>query len=189
MNESSSKFVLTCGKVSASPAFYQYATDIVFKELIQIYFPVASQPIAQKSTTITNTEANVIRYAAGYTLRTLRRKIEASSHPLKEEMVSALMELVLDNKDDAVEQEHATEWINLVDGGGLWHIKSGTFLFFCAIEEELHSYLTVSSVKELSAGMKHTITVTIIDSDNVAFYWCMLCTDAEEKEKKELRLS
>lgn len=119
-------FVLTCGKVSASPAFYQYATDIVFKELIQIYFPVASQPIAQKSTTITNTEANVIRYAAGYTLRTLRRKIEDSSHPLKEEMVSVLMELVLDNKDDAVEQEHATEWMRTL-AYKVWNI----FVLLC----------------------------------------------------------
>lgn len=101
-------------------------------------------------------------------------------------MVSALMELVLDNKDDTG-QEHATEWINLVDRGGLWCIKSGIFWFFCAIEEELCSYLTVSSVKELSAGMKHTmgmkhtIISTIINSDNVALYWCMLCTDAEEE--------
>ena len=39
---------------------------------------------------------------------------------------------------------------SVVDWGGLWHIRSGTFLFFCAIEEELRSYLKVSAVKELS---------------------------------------
>ncbi len=82
---------------TSEPVFYQYVTDVVFKELIQARFPVVSH---QRSVTITNKEANVIRYAAGYTLRTLRKKIERGSHPLKEEMVLTTMELVADDEDD-----------------------------------------------------------------------------------------
>jgi len=76
--------------------------------------------------------------------------------------------------------------VGLVDRGGLWHIKSGTFLLFCAIEEELRSFLKVSALKELSAGMKKAIVAAITGSDDVAFYWCMLCTEVEEEEKEEL---
>lgn len=115
-----------------SPVFYQYVTDIVFKELIYTHFPLVSQPAPQRSVTITNEEANVIRYAARYTLHTLRKKIERGSHPLKEEMVLATMELVADEDDE--EQETSAEWVNLVDRGGLWHITNATFMFFLPLK-------------------------------------------------------
>ncbi len=106
---------------TSEPVFYQYVTDGVFKELIQARFPMVSH---QRSVTITNEEANVIRYAAGYTLRTLRKQIEKGSHPLKEEMVLTTIELVADDEDDEEEQETSAEWVNLVGRGGLWHITN-----------------------------------------------------------------
>ena len=84
-------FVALSTSKPASPVFYQYVTDVMFKELIQAHFPVVSRPATQRSVTITNEEANVIRYAAGYTLRTVREKVEKGSHPLKVEMVLAIM--------------------------------------------------------------------------------------------------
>ncbi len=71
-------FVSLSTSVPVSPVFYQYVTDVVFKELIQARFPVVSRPAPQRSFPITNEEANVIRYAAGYTLHTLRKKITSS---------------------------------------------------------------------------------------------------------------
>ena len=55
-------FVALSTSEPASPVFYQYVTDVVFKELIQAHFPVVSRPATQRSVTITNEEANVIRY-------------------------------------------------------------------------------------------------------------------------------
>ena len=81
--------------------------DMVFKELIKEHFFVHSKPTTQKDVTLTNEEANIIHYAAGYTLHTLRRTIEASSHPLKEEMVLALMELVSGEEDASMEENNA----------------------------------------------------------------------------------
>ena len=178
-------FILLSTSEPASPVFYQYVTDIVFRELIQAHFPVVGRPAPQRSSVIiTNEEANVIRYAAGYTLRTLRKRIEKGSHPLKEEVVLAIMELVADNEDE--EHEASAEWVSLVDRGGLWHITNATFMFFCAIEEVLRSYLKVSAIKELSSGRKSNIIDAIVGDDVVAFYWCLACVEAEEEEKKEL---
>ena len=52
------------------------------------------------------------------------------------------------------EEEVAAELVRAVNRGGFWHIKSGTFFLFCAIDEELRSYLKVSRVKEISDGAK-----------------------------------
>ena len=84
------------------------------------------------------------------------------------------------------EEEVAAEWVRAVDGGGLWQIKSGTFFLFCAIAEELRSYLKVSRVKEISDGAKMEIVGAIISNDDGAFYWSMLCTGAGDEEKDQL---
>ncbi len=86
-------------------------------------------------------------YAAGYTLLTLRKKIEKGSHALKEEMVLTTMELVAGDEDGDEERKTSAEWVNLVDRDGLWHITNATFMFFCAIEEVLRSHLKVSAIK------------------------------------------
>ena len=59
-------------------------------------------------------------------------------------------------------------------------------MLFCAIEEELRQHLQVSVVKELSVGLKDCISSSIINNDDVKFYWSMLCTEAEEEEKAVL---
>ncbi len=59
-------------------------------------------------------------------------------------------------------------------------------MFFCAIEEVLLSHLKVSAIKELSNGTKSNIVDAIVGNDDVAFYWCLACVQAEEEEKKEL---
>lgn len=39
------------------------------------------------------------------------------------------------SKRDGCEQGTAEEWTNLIDRGGLWHVKEATFQVFCALEE------------------------------------------------------
>jgi len=66
---------------------------------------------------LTINEANPLRYVAGYVCRHLRKKIEASAHPPKEEMILCLMNMVKDKLDTS--EGHCEEWTNLVDCGGL----------------------------------------------------------------------
>ena len=148
-NKRWTQFIQTSTQQPVDPSFYQHVSDIVFDELIKQKFPLQKKPNMPKDTAISNEEANVIRYAAGYTLRTVKKKVGTSAHRLKKEIVACIMDLLAD-EEDTKEEEVAAEWVRTVNRGGLWHIKSGTFFLFCAIEEELRSYLKVSRVKEIS---------------------------------------
>ena len=176
------QFIQTSTQQPADPSFYQHVSDIVFDELIKQKFPLQKKANMPKDTAISNEEANVI-YAAGYTLHTVKKKVGTSAHCLKEEIVACIMDLLAD-EEDIEEEEVVAEWVRAVDRG-LWHIKLGTFFLFCAIEEELRSYLKVSRVKEISDGAKMEIVGAIIRND-VAFYWSMLCTGAGDNKDELL---
>ena len=75
---------------------------------VQTHFPVSGPP-TQRSVTITNEEASIIRYASGYSLRTVREIVKKGSHPLMEEMVLAIMEIVADEDENNDEQGPSTE--------------------------------------------------------------------------------
>ena len=61
------------------------------------------------------------------------------------------MDLLAD-EEDTEEEEVAAEWVRVVNRGGFWHIKSGTFFLFCAIVEELRSYLSFKSKRNFRWG-------------------------------------
>ena len=110
----------------APPVLFQYVTDIVFKNLIETTFPSKvtktnqSAPAIsteeekvvrttfpskvtrtnQSAPAISTEEEKVIRYAAGYTLRTLKRKLQGSSNPLKKHMIATITDLVGDELND-----------------------------------------------------------------------------------------
>ena len=83
---------------TGTPVLYQHLTDLVFKALLQWNYSVATDNPKQPSP-MTNNEANALRYVAGYVCHHLRKKIEASSHPLNEEMVLCLMSMVKNTSD------------------------------------------------------------------------------------------
>ena len=67
-------------------------------------------------------EENALRYAAGYIPRALRRKLERSSHHLKEELILCLEELVME-RDLHEEEDLSVHWTKLIDRGGLKHVS------------------------------------------------------------------
>ena len=179
------EFIQTSTQQSADPSFYQHVSDVVFDELIKQNFPLQKKSNMSKDIAITNEEANVIRYAAGYTLRTVKKKVGTSAaHRLEGEIIACIMDLLA--YLEGTEEEVAAEWVRAINRGGLWHIKSCTFFLFCAIEEKLRSYLKVSRMEKISDGAKMEIAGTIISNDDDAFYWSMLCIGAGDEEKDEL---
>ena len=50
-------------------------------------------------------------------------------------MVLCLMELV--KSQDTVQGGTDEEWTNMIDRGGLWHIKECTYQFFHVVESEM----------------------------------------------------
>ena len=88
---------------------------------------------------MTKTEKGVLRCVAGYICRHLRQTLERERHQFKEEMVLCLMELVKDQ--DAEQAGVDEEWTDLIDRGGLWHIKECTYQFFRAVEDVIRNDL------------------------------------------------
>ena len=82
----------------ACPIFYQAITDQLVKTLVKVKYPVT----IILSTTVTpnlaldSIEKNVIRYMAGYVIHSLKKKINNSTHFLKEEILFCLTELEVD---------------------------------------------------------------------------------------------
>ena len=128
--------------IGIKPPLYQHLTDIIFKGQIQNYFKMLhtcstepSEPTDGPTVHITPTEKNVLQYIAGYICRQLRKKIERTSHKLKEELILCLMDMT---KDGDME-DHGTdeEWTDLMDRGGLIHVKDTVHQLICAIETEM----------------------------------------------------
>ena len=67
------------------------------EEIIKIQFPVISSPTCSLNATTALTldfeENNAIRYCGGYLLRSLKKKISKSAHPLKDSLLLCLEDL------------------------------------------------------------------------------------------------
>ena len=113
----------------ATPVLFQHLTDLLFRSLVKQTYQV-NKNHSSDDVAMTNDETNVLRYVAGYVCRHLRKKIERSKHPLKEELVLCLMSLVKDDSGEVDDVGTAEEWTNIINRGGLWHVKSTTYSFF-----------------------------------------------------------
>ena len=68
------------------------------------------------------------------------KKIRASNLPSKDDLITSCQRLVKTHSSDDTENI-ATEWTDLVDRGGLYHVKETTFWLFVALEDEIQKYL------------------------------------------------
>ena len=157
-----------------SALFYQHITDIIFKSLIKQHYQVCLE--SADVATMDCRERNALRYAAGYVCRHLRSKLEKSNCSAKEELILCLMTLT---KGGNFEEDLGAdeEWTELIDRGGLWHIKENTFHLFCALEEEVQ--LQLKSLPKQTTSRKKEMIDAVIASEDVQFYWLIVSADFE----------
>ena len=114
-------------------------------------------------------EGNALRYAAGYVVCHIFHKVK------KGDIADGLMQLVLSESSvaerDGFEQGTAEEWTNLIDRGGLWHVKETTFQVFYALEEGVRLYLSELSSPATSAGLKDSFLTKLVTNEEVQFHW------------------
>ena len=174
---------LSIGK-SASPIFYQYITDVLFKTMIKHNFPlnpVASQ--AHDVPPLDYQESNALRYAAGYVPRAIRKRLEKGSHPLKEELVLCLVELC---EDDGTDVDASADWTKAISRGGIKLVNNKTYPFFHAVEMNVRRHFSKTSAPTLSAGSKAALVESIATDEDVLFYWSIISAEWEEKEEQIL---
>lgn len=171
-----------------SVMFYQYVSDYVLKKLLKQHHPVPStetQPIAccsqACSVGLTFEEKSGLCYAAGYVPRALKRKLLKSSHPLKNDLLLCLLDLLDDGDDEYIDDE-ATQWIDLIDRGGLTRVNGLTLEVFVCMENELRSHLSQPVVHSLGTAVKKGIC----DNEDVKFFWSMLSAGWDQQSASTL---
>jgi len=172
-------FLYSANSPTGTPVLYQHLTDIIFKELLRKKYSVSANESERVGPLITINECNVLRYVAGYVCRHLRKKIEASNHPLKEDMVLCLMTMVKDKSNTS--SGPCEEWTDLVDRGGLWHVQENTHSLFLCLEEEI-CLLLPSLLHE--ADKKEKIINELSTNEDVLFYWLIVGADFEEDDER-----
>lgn len=80
------------------------------------------------------------------------------------------------------------QWTDLMDRGGLTHISDTTFSLFAAMEVELRSHLRADN-PSLLKGVKDKIVDSIIQNEDVLFYWSVLSANWVEEEAAEFSSS
>ena len=73
-------------------------------------------------------------------------------------------------------------WTNMIDRGGLWHVKDEAFSLFCAVEEEIRKNLPTVTFDSYSDKFQLKLKDTLSQSEDVLFYWCMLTADPDLAE-------
>ena len=159
---------------SSSALFYQHVTGELFKQLVKSHFQVENN--SKDTASLSDQEGNALRYAAGYVCRHLRKKIENSTHNLKEKLIICLMTLV-----KGVQYPEGTgtneQWTDSLDRGGLWHVRENTYHFFCALEEE--TQIQLWQLAQSAFATRKRMIEAIISSEDVQFYWLILSADFE----------
>ncbi len=122
-----------------------------------------------------------LRYVSGYICRKVQEKIKSSSLPNKEDMLLFLCEFSGDEWD---ESEGTEDWINAIDRGGLWHVNDDVYAIFYMIEEEIRSYLVVSSAKSLNSETKATLLKAVLTNEDLLFKWSLLSSTVDESVGK-----
>ena len=69
------------------------------------------------------------------------------------------------------------EWTDLIDRGGLWHVKETTYRFFRAIEDVVRHVL--KTLVHPSAPPKCEIIQRTTSDDDVQYYWLFVVADFE----------
>ena len=160
----------------ASPTFYQYATDVIFRELIQEQFPLPSESAEQgdPSAVISYQESNVLQYVSGYVCHSLTARVKSSNHPQKKELVLCLGDLTTDEQDEQL--SNTADWTKLIDRGGLVHVNDNTYMLFHLMELEVRKHLKSG----VTSTQKKQIVESVCQNDDVLFYWCMLAVESED---------
>lgn len=169
-------FLEEIGQV-ALPAFYQFVSNVVFKELVHQHHQISTTETQSGISPLTFEEENALRYVAGHVCRKVQAQLNSSSIPNKDDMVLFIMDLSGDEMDESKRTE---AWTNAIDRGGLWHVNDDTYTIFYLIEEETRKHFRATAASTIHAGSKETLLDKIMQNEDLLFQWCVLSSRVDE---------
>lgn len=174
--ESWKHILLAAGITENNPTFFQFVGNEMFQSLVSIRWTSKQQP--QQHTApphLTYKDTNALRYLAGYIPRMLRKRLCTSTHPLREDILLCIYDLLDDGDEN---YDPSQDWIQAVDRGGLTKVNNATFDVFLAIENELN--------KRFGEDLTDEVKKEIAISEEVDFFWSVVCGDWEQESSQVL---
>ena len=165
--------------VNISPILCQYVSHHIFKLLITKHFTI--DPTSSKSDDpkpLTLEETFGLRYAAGYIPRSLRKKLTKSKHPLKNDLLLCLFDL-LDEGDD--NDHESKRWVESINRGGLTRVNNGAYDVFVAMECEIRGHLSGFQLPN-----HQELIEAIVKNEDVQFFWSIVSSDWEHSSATAL---
>lgn len=127
-------------------------------------------------------EKNITRYIAGYVIRKLQDRYKGKSQDAKvqKKRESFLITLAKMQSDQQVEEvsslaNFTSEWMELVDRGGLYHVTDDGYRIMEAIEVKTKCYLEQAG-KQQEAAIQQKIISSILNDQNILDQWDCLAT-------------
>ena len=155
-------------KADMSPIFCQYVGHYVFKQLLKLYHPldplsaVAVEPPAHAETCFA-----LCCWLCTQNVEEKAEEVNASS----QRGYFAV----------PVGSGESTEWIQLINCGGLTLVNNTTFEVLVAMEYELQKHIRQGGRHDLDK-----ITSEVRDNEDVQFLWSIVSADWEEQSEAEL---
>ena len=164
-------FFLKVTKETVHPHLSQDITVILFRKMIQVRTRIIEHS-ENDIQPITQSEENALRYAAGYVVRKVTENIEHSKLPLplKLKLLSGLE--MLRDENSSQHPHDSSAWIDMIDRGGLWHVKDIVHPVFYAMEEEMRRQVHQLSPQHPTLDVKNFQDL-LSENEDVLFYWAM----------------
>ena len=164
--------------VTVSPIFCQYVGHHIFKLLIAEHFTLNPTTSTDLPKPLTLEETFGLRYTAGNIPRSLRKKITKSKHPLKNDLLLCLFDL-LDEGDDA--DHDSKRWVESINRGGLTRVNNSTYNVLVSMESEIRNHLSGFQLPNLQE-----VTEAIMKNEDVHFFWSIVSSDWEQSSATAL---
>lgn len=174
-------FLTSMGLPEMDPLHYQSVNRAIFDSILKESLVLHRPPSQAKQirTRLLGDEQNAIRYASGFVVMKLTKKLEKRSGNKAAKFRECLSQMA-NSRDNTSFYKYTMEWICSTDRGGLFHINDNTFILFEAIELKTQQVLPkLSGSQDI---VKDTIVDAIVQDEIVQQYWWIIAIDIEEEE-------
>lgn len=172
-------------KYKRDPILMQYCNSKLFEQTIKESFDVTLSGLLRPSHTLSDDEENALRYAAGFTVRSVRKKIDdRTHHPYRDEMLKILDALRVERADGnpSTYLAYTKSWLSRVNRGGLFQVSNDTHLLFLAMQYATRTHLESAFIR----ANKEEIIAKIIGDPDVSFHWSRIIIGYEQVVSQEV---
>ena len=100
----------------------------------------------------------------------LRKRLRTSKHPLREDIILCIFDLLDDGDDDDDDDlDETKDWVRAINRGGLTLVNNATYEVLVVIEEETRRVL--GDREEITDEVRSRVA----ESEEVEFYWSVVC--------------